>query len=152
VSGSESYLTAGAPDPERIVTVLTIGESGEDRDSLRSILRHSNWTIHEAGSREEGSNLLRRQRVAVVLCDAHLPDGGWKGVLESLETIEKAPLLIVTAWNADEQLWAEVLSLGAFDLLPKPFDHKEVVRVVGFAWLHWKEAHTARRHSAAARA
>lgn len=93
--------------------------------------------------------MLRRRRVAVVLCDAVLADGDWKCVLESLEGMDKAPLLIVTARNADEQLWAEVLSLGGFDLLPKPFDRKEVIRVVGFAWLHWKEGCAGLHHSAA---
>lgn len=147
--GSDHHSAADAPDPERIVTVLTIGGSAEDRGSLRSILCRSNWTIHEARSQQEAGILLRRHRVAVVLCDAVLPDGDWKGVLESLEAMEKAPLLIVTARNADEQLWAEVLRFGGFDLLPKPFDHKEVIRIVGFAWLHWKEAHAALHHSVA---
>jgi DNA-binding response OmpR family regulator len=31
---------------------------------------------------------------------------------------------------ADERLWAEVLNLGAYDLLAKPFDVREVLHAV----------------------
>ena len=39
---------------------------------------------------------------------------------------------------ADEAFWAEVLNLGAYDVLMKPFDATEVFRVVSLAWLSWK--------------
>jgi hypothetical protein len=42
--------------------------------------------------------------------------------------------MIVTSRLADERLWAEVLNLGGYHLLAKPFDASEVVRVVGTAW------------------
>jgi DNA-binding response OmpR family regulator len=44
----------------------------------------------------------------------------------------------VTSRVADDSLWAEVLNLGAYDLLMKPFDLTEVFRVVSLAWRHWK--------------
>lgn len=139
MSGSGDPLRGGAPNPERVVTVLTVSDAGEDRDSLRTILNHSNWTIHEALGCGEAATALRRHRVAVVLCDDTLPDGNWKRVLRELETASEAPLLIVTARNADDRLWAEVLNEGAYDLIPKPYDRKEVIRVVSTAWLHWKD-------------
>jgi DNA-binding response OmpR family regulator len=43
------------------------------------------------------------------------------------------PPLIVSDRLADEQLWAEVLSLGGYDLLMKPFDAKEVHHAVSTA-------------------
>ena len=139
MSGSDRPLTGGAPNPERVVTVLTVSDYGEDRDCLRTILKHSNWTIHEARGCDEAAAALGRHPVAVVLCDDTLPDGNWKRLLRELEARTAAPLLIVTARDADDRLWAEVLNEGAYDLLPKPFDRKEVIRVVGTAWLHWKD-------------
>jgi len=38
---------------------------------------------------------------------------------------------------ADEQLWAEALNLGAWDVLAKPFVRSEVIRSVKLAWDHW---------------
>jgi DNA-binding response OmpR family regulator len=49
--------------------------------------------------------------------------------------------LIVTSRLADERLWVEALNLGAFDVLAKPFDQKELVRSVSLAWLHWRHHH-----------
>jgi FixJ family two-component response regulator len=44
-------------------------------------------------------------------------------------------MLIVTSRLADEHLWAEALNLGAYDVLAKPFDQEEVIRVLSSAWL-----------------
>jgi DNA-binding response OmpR family regulator len=48
------------------------------------------------------------------------------------------PLLLVVSKHADENLWAEVLNLGGYDVLLKPFERAEVVRVVGMAWRYWR--------------
>jgi hypothetical protein len=40
--------------------------------------------------------------------------------------------------QADESLWAEVLNLGGYDVLPKPLVRDEVKRVVTLAWQNWK--------------
>lgn len=43
---------------------------------------------------------------------------------------------------ADERLWAEVLNLGGYDVLPTPFEPDEVTRVCTGAWLAWKHKMT----------
>jgi FixJ family two-component response regulator len=45
--------------------------------------------------------------------------------------------LIVASRLADDHLWAEALNLGAWDVLAKPFDRREVFRSVKSAWQHW---------------
>jgi DNA-binding response OmpR family regulator len=49
------------------------------------------------------------------------------------------PDLIVASRLADEYLWAEVLNLGGYDVLAKPFNAEEVRRVVGLACEHHQE-------------
>jgi DNA-binding NtrC family response regulator len=44
------------------------------------------------------------------------------------------PNLIVTSRLADDELWAEVLNLGGYDVLAQPFDPQEVYRIVFQAW------------------
>jgi hypothetical protein len=34
---------------------------------------------------------------------------------------------------------AEALNVGAYDVLSKPFNRTEVIRIVSLAWLHWEE-------------
>lgn len=44
--------------------------------------------------------------------------------------------MIVTSELANESLWAEALNFGAHDVLAKPLNAGEAVRVLGWAWLH----------------
>lgn len=59
-------------------------------------------------------------------------------MLQETAAMPHSPLLIVTSRLADERLWAEVLNEGGWDVLAKPFDATEVVRVVETAWQHWR--------------
>ena len=48
------------------------------------------------------------------------------------------PLLIVTSRLADAYLGAEVLNLGGYDVLAKPFKSAEFIQVMSMAWRRWK--------------
>jgi DNA-binding response OmpR family regulator len=45
----------------------------------------------------------------------------------------------VTSRLADDRLWAEVLNIGGYDVLAKPFVPAEVFRTISLAWLNWKD-------------
>jgi FixJ family two-component response regulator len=62
-------------------------------------------------------------------------------MLEHISLLPDPPLLIVTSRLADAHLWAEALNLGAYDVLAKPFDATEVIRIVSVAWQHWQDRH-----------
>jgi DNA-binding NtrC family response regulator len=73
--------------------------------------------------------------IPVVICNHTLPDGDWTQILAAADGIAIRPSLVASSRMADERLWAEVLNLGAFDLLlGGPFDREEVLRVVENAW------------------
>jgi DNA-binding NtrC family response regulator len=128
--------------------VLAICPRPEDRVRLHEILQRQGPTICDASTWQEGSAELRRNRPQVVICEATLPDADWKTVLGETASRSEAPRLIVISSQADESLWAEVLNLGGYDLLPKPLVEDEVVRVVDLAWQNWKnERERARRRA-----
>jgi DNA-binding response OmpR family regulator len=74
--------------------------------------------------------------VPIVLCDSHLPDGTWLDILKHAAGAAEPPLIVVASRLADERLWSEVLNLGAFDLIAKPFSGTDVLHVLTAAWLH----------------
>jgi DNA-binding response OmpR family regulator len=125
--------------PEEVVTVLAVGRCEETRNSLKEIIGRSRWRLIEAESLQEARAVLALGPVPIVLCDCCLPDGDWQRLLAELEKLSDPPLLVVASRNADDSLWAEVLNLGGYDVLDVPFDRREVVRVLGVAWLHWRE-------------
>jgi len=121
------------------VEVLLISSLDDDHRSLRQILKHSNWKYCAARSRAEAFAFLRDNAVPVLICESDLIDGTWRDLLDQTTRMEHAPLLIVTSRLADDALWAEVLNLGGYNVLAKPFDGREVFHVVANAWLHWKD-------------
>ncbi|MCL5745944.1 MAG: response regulator [Acidobacteria bacterium] len=132
--------TGRADRPESVQKVVTLAVSPfrEDRISLRQIFSHTRWKLQEADTLGEAVELVREQLIPVVVSESKLPDGNWKDLLERLSELPHPPCLIVSSRLPDDHLWAEVLNLGGYDLLPKPFDSREVTRVISLAWLHWK--------------
>jgi DNA-binding response OmpR family regulator len=113
---------------------LAISPFEADRRLLTNLLNRSGSRALGVSSRQEALPFLREGSVPVVICDSELPDGTWQELLNDLALLEHPPLMIVTSRLADDALWAEVLNLGGFDLLMRPFDAGEVIRVVGQAW------------------
>ena len=130
------------PQPRRhelAVAVLAVSSLPETLTRLRAIFQHTNWIIHEASCCESALKFLSRNPVAVVVCERRLSDGCWKDLLDRVNTLKNPPLVVVTGYDADESLWAEVLNLGGYDVLARPFERSEVTRIISLAWLHWKE-------------
>lgn len=82
--------------------------------------------------------ILSKTEIPIILCEQEIP-GTWREMLERISVMEYPPFLVVTSRLADEYLWAEALNVGAYDVLSKPFNSTEVIRIVSLAWLHWKE-------------
>jgi DNA-binding NtrC family response regulator len=130
--------THHGPAASDLATVLCVTPFEADHVFFEHAFRHSNWKVHAVRSAREALEWLRHSPAPVVLCEESLPDATWKDLLADVVSMPDNPVLIVTSHLADDVLWAEVLNLGAYDLLMKPFDTTEVFRVVSLAWRHWK--------------
>ncbi len=125
--------------PPAPVQVLAVSPEDGDLELLRAIFGHSNWTLYTATTLAEAVDLLRYNSIPVVICERDLPDGTWKDVLASAGSFPRPPHVLVTSRLADERLWAEVLNIGGYDVLAKPFVPAEVFRTISLAWLNWKD-------------
>ncbi|HEY2470541.1 MAG TPA: response regulator [Terracidiphilus sp.] len=119
------------------LTVLSVSPYEQDHASLQDIMGHSTWKLLQADKISTAKNLLHDHAVSVVVCEFQLMPGTWVDMLKHIEPMPNPPSVIVTSRLADERLWAEALNLGAWDVLPKPFDRSEVIRSVKVAWEHW---------------
>ncbi len=126
--------SAGEP-----VTVLVIG-AGSCIDDLRRILGHSRWTVLRARDLAEAGPELKRAGALVVVCEAALPDGTWKDVLDHASRRVTPPPVVVAAGNADERLWMDVLNGGGYNVLGRPFREQEVFRILSLAWLRHRDS------------
>jgi DNA-binding response OmpR family regulator len=138
---SEPHASDGRPSftpgLEGTCTVLLASPYESDHVLLRHILGHSNWTLHGVGTCGAALTWLGSNRAGVLISRRQLPDATWKELLRSLGMLPDPPNLIVCSRLADDSLWAEVLNLGAYDLLLAPFEAEEVRRVVSLAWVDW---------------
>ena len=123
--------------PERRVEILAVALLRGDYVNLRNILEHSRWKLRRALTCRRALRFLRWHPVGVVVSDPMLPDGSWKDLLAALAALPVPPNLIVASRLADEQLWAEVLNLGGYDVLLTPFEPEELFRVCSAAWRDW---------------
>ena len=126
-----------AAGPAAALGVLLLCALDTDLISLLDILGTSGRNIYWYTTRVDAAAGVNSALVPVVLCDRNLPDGDWKDVLRRLSRLPNPPCLIVADRLADDSLWAEVLNLGGYDVLLKPFDHTEVLRTVDLAWRAW---------------
>jgi DNA-binding NtrC family response regulator len=129
-------LLPNAPDQEKI-TLLAVSNEPEDPDTLAKILGDAKCKIRTARGCREALKALAEEWPSVIACDRELPDGTWRDLMSLLHAVKAAPPpLVVMSRHADERLWAEVLNLGGYDVIAKPFDTFEVSRVMNMAYRH----------------
>jgi DNA-binding response OmpR family regulator len=123
-----------------VVRILAVSSNESQLAALARILGHTTWVLETADSLSSADQILNTGDVQVMLCDQQLPDGTWKDALLSLSSMPIPPELVILSASGDDRLWAEVLNLGAWDMLVTPFYPKEVFRTIHLAWQHWMDS------------
>ncbi len=118
------HMARAASEPSSLMLVLA---NQQERRVLEAIVAPCRWAVYRAATCEEAIRVARYTLPRVLVCDAELPDGGWRRIWKALSIGPRPPLLIVASRNADEQLWSQVLNAGGYDVLLKPFRSEEVV-------------------------
>ena len=115
--------------------ILSVSAEAEDHIAVRQSLSGIPCRVQTAESCHSAFGILRYGHISIVVCERDLPDGSWRDVLERVDSSPEMPFLIVTSRLADEWLWAEVLNLGGYDVLAKPFNADETRHVLVTAYL-----------------
>ena len=129
-----------APRESMERTALLVSPAAEDHELLRDLFRRQGWRLEYTASFDAISMRLSQQAASVVITERDLSVRNWKDVLELIQSLPEPPFLIVISRQADESLWAEALNLGAYDVLAKPLNDMEALRVLTSAWDHLQQA------------
>lgn len=106
----------------------------EDKDSLRTMLRHAlegqGYAVIEARDESEARAALGQSLPAVVLSDLKLPDGDGFGVLRAAKDADAdLPVVVMTAYGSIQDAVAAMKD-GALDFLAKPVDPEHLLFVI----------------------
>jgi len=123
------------------VSALLVGEYAAERPLVHDVFQKCGWRLLEARDRGRALESLVCNPVQVVITESDLPKWDWRRALEDLGRLALPPQLVVTSRTADEHLWAEVLNMGAYDVLTRPLDGEELERVVAAASRQFAQQH-----------
>jgi DNA-binding NtrC family response regulator len=111
-------------------SVLIADDEEEIAQALGRVLSRKGLTTLLAKGGREALDLIRAAQPDVLLVDFRMPEmDGMELMRKSHELDPELPVILITAF-ADVRGAVEAIRAGAHDYLSKPFDHREVVRVV----------------------
>ena len=111
-------------------SVLIADDEEEIAQALGRVLSRKGLTTLLAKGGREALDLIRAAQPDVMLVDFRMPEmDGMELLRKSRELDPELPVILITAF-ADVRGAVEAIRAGAHDYLSKPFDHREVIRVV----------------------
>lgn len=122
--------------PKQIEVAAILAPS--DAEAVRNIVKHSNWSLRCYDTLYDARARIVGHKPAVFICSNRMEGGhSWKELLTDFATMSNPPELIISCHLADENLWAEALHYGAFDVLQSPYEPHEVIYSISAAWRRW---------------
>jgi two-component system, NtrC family, response regulator AtoC len=113
-----------------MATILIVEDEPKMLRLLDLNLKEEGYATHTASDAEAGLNVLRQEKVDLVLTDLKLP--GMNG-LEFLQAVKRAnatiPVILITAYGSVETA-VEAMKAGASDYVLKPFSLEEIKLLV----------------------
>lgn len=115
--------------------MLIIDDELELRESLKSILTQEGFEVSVASDGFSGLQMIKSEKIPVVLCDITMPDLDGLQVLEKLREMGLPCALIFLTAHSDSERILQALRLGALDYLVKPFNPQALAKKLEV----WKE-------------
>jgi DNA-binding NtrC family response regulator len=137
--GSQDLRTGSGAGQDGVVGVL-VSSNNHCRRELGTLFEAHGWRLHYAGDWRKARRLLEKMDIPIVIVDGDAGNPSWREVVSDLSrfSLRVSPRLIVTSRHLDDALWAEVLNLGAYDLLAEPLQEDEADWVIGQALCDWR--------------
>jgi two-component system, chemotaxis family, chemotaxis protein CheY len=119
-------------EPRAPKRILTIDDSKTMRDMLRFTLVDAGYDVLQAVDGQDGLDVLRKERVDVVITDINMPKLDGYGVIRHLRAdsgYDDTPILVLST-ECDQKTKDIGRDAGATGWLVKPFDPDQLVEIV----------------------
>lgn len=117
-------------DPAILTHCGTIAVIDDDPDILvflSEVLGADSWRVLTASSGEEGMQLLRDQRVQIVLLDYQIPDISGRDILAHIRRKYPERVVIMMTGHGTEDIVVDLIKAGADGYVHKPFEASEIL-------------------------
>ena len=101
--------------------ILIIDDERAIRNALREILEYENYQVDDAEDGPSGIELVGKESYDVILCDIKMPKMDGIEVLENIQKITDAPVVMISGHGTIETA-VEAIRKGAYDFIAKPLD------------------------------
>src|SRR5690606_29986382 len=129
-SASSDEPTALKEIPDDAGIVLVVDDEGSIVESLTKIFRREGLNVLAATDGNAALDILRKNRVGVLLTDLMMPNTGGMDLLRAAKTIApETEVVLMTAYGTVETA-VQAMKEGAYDFVTKPLKRAHVVRIV----------------------
>jgi DNA-binding NtrC family response regulator len=119
-----------ATQSEQPHSILAVDDNRNALEIIRRILAQSGYEVLTCEGVPEAVNLLRDQRVDLVITDMKMPKhSGFELVRHVSENFQDTAVIMVTGYPSIEGA-VEAIKIGADDFLAKPYTDDELISVV----------------------
>jgi two-component system response regulator HydG len=110
--------------------VLVVDDERPNLDSLGKIFEREGWRVALAGSGQAALEVIRRERVTVVVTDLMMPGMSGEELLRAVRTVSPGTeVVLMTAYGTVESAVA-AMKEGAYDFITKPVKRHAIVKTV----------------------
>lgn len=106
----------------------------DDDETLRNVaafdFKRKGFTVLSAGSGNEAFELVKKNRVDLVLSDMRMPDGDGMALLEKIRAHNPEIPIVALMTGFSDSTEQECIEKGASKVFQKPFDRKQLMDFV----------------------
>ncbi|MGH8574816.1 MAG: response regulator, partial [Gammaproteobacteria bacterium] len=112
---------------QREKRVLIVDDDEQIRRVLTRILEGAGYRCEVAASSAEGRAKLAEDTFALMLCDIHMPGGSGLDLVDEVRCGPSEIATLVVSGEDSEEVGAQVLALGVYGYVVKPFKRSELL-------------------------
>lgn len=110
--------------------ILVVDDEENTRIGLSRLLRQEGFIVELAGNGLEALEVLKRQRISLVITDINMPDMNGMSFLRELHRVyPSVGVIMITAFGGVES-YMEAMDLGAIEYLHKPLRYDDLRTVM----------------------
>jgi len=111
---------------EEAKRILVVDDEEDVRETLSGVLKSLNYIPYIAASGAEALEILKHEKIDVVLSDLYMPEMDGIQLLKRIRALNSKVIFMMITAHPTIETAVETIKKGAYDYLTKPFHIEEV--------------------------